>query len=629
MKHSRSFDHSALGCRALVEHPVYRKVLPRMVAHATRELGLPALPSQIKELNAAAIARLPPDLGRLLSHYLPKFADAGLLIRWRAKGRQNSFYAPIDWTGALPPELPRSWSNQVFEAILAFHTKHPSTPFTSRDIASQLASQVLLASSVAPCISALAAGRRLVRVGEVSGMTLYMEANAYLALSLRQRRAVVNNYTSASIDGDVIPTLAGAVASLARVVAQQRIREAPAEDRVALASRPIETAELTAALSQGLCVGPLNAKTLPAAIASATAKPRKTSKTALRRVGNFSNRHFYSVSDEEHSPYVDFRIAEFQLAKLIECWELRTLRGIARTRLSDSGTDVPAIVAVARFAEFAARVQWRRELLAQMPWRTLLTKGECEQHEALLDRALAVEAQMAHAVRVTGGGGIQLICHVPDIPDDGAVVPTLVIEAAAMAAGISRAKSTRELSGQLALKLGAVERAVSSRVVFEPTRDRKGGRARVYLRRSRVLCHLLRKGGGPTWAAIGAFAEDVLGDLSEADVFSWLLMNGNDRERMIAAACLAILDSMSAREALAEFLDDERRQPQRASAAMEFAVVGLARKPLLPRATGLEFVHQDLLKVLRRDSDRRIARLAMWALRSWEPAVTQRVLLAL
>lgn len=629
MKLGRGSHHAERRGEAQSARPNYRIVLPRMVANATRVLGLPALPRQVKELNAAAISRFPPCIGRFFSKYLLEFAAEGRLKRWRVEGRKLSFYAPLDWHGALPPELPISQSARLLEAIREYHRHHPDTPFTPRDIAARLVPQGCSARTVASGISVLARRGRLVRLGKVSGDTIFYETSAYRALSPRQKRASLQRYTAAILDGRATPTLASAVIALVHVVEQQRLRNLAARDRFALKGRPIETAEFAAALASGLSIGPLTEKTLSAAIASATAKPRTTSKSALRCVGSIGTRHFYTVADDKPSPYVDFRIAEYQLAKLLECDELRTLRGIARAGLATSGTAVPAVVAMARLSEYAARLQWRREFLAQMPWRTLLTKDECQQHGELVARAVAVEAQMVNAVRAIGGDGIQLASYIPDIPDDGAVVATLAVEKAATIAGLTRGKSARDLSGRLARKMGAVERTVPSRVALASTGIRRGGRARVYLRRSRVLCHFLRKVGGPTWAAIGAFAEDVLGDLSEADVFSWLLMNGKDRERMIAAACLAILDSMSAREALAAFLDDERRQPQRASAAMEFAVVGLARKPLLPRATGLEFVHQDLLKLLRRDSDRRIARLAMWTLRSWKPAVTQRELLAL
>ncbi|MDQ8153426.1 MAG: hypothetical protein P3B98_02085 [Gemmatimonadota bacterium] len=629
MKRSKQGHHEVTSGKAHAVHPVYRVVLPQMVAKATRELGLPALPRQIRALNAAAITGLPATFDRLFSHYLPKFAEAGLIRRWKLEGRRTSFYAPKNWHGALPPKLPYSMAAQFLEAARQFHRDNPATPFTSRDITARLASDVRGAGFVASGIGALATQGRLVRVGKTGCDRLYFEPRAYRALSTRARSRVVRNYATALLAGHVTTTLAAAVASLVRALEQQRFASALPSDLAALRGRPFEKAEILAAVNTSISPSALNAGNLSAAIGSATSTFRTTSDVSLRCVGSIGTRHFYAFSKASHSPYVDLRIAEYQLSRLLESAELRILRGIAGTGISDSGVRVPAVVAAARFAEFAARVQWRREVLGQMDARSLLTSNEAEQHRALIASAGDVEHELAAAVRASGGDGIQLTCDVPDIPDDGAVVPTLTVEAAAVTAGLPRGKSQRELSGRLARRLGAVERTVPSRVALAPETRRKGGRARVYLRRSRVLCYLLRKAGGPNWVAIGAYAEEVLGDLSEADVFAWLLMNGNEHDAMVAAACLAILDSMGAREALARFLEAERRQTRRASAAMEFAVIGLARKPLLPRATGLELVHRDLVRVLSRDSDRRIARLALWTLRSWEQEVGERELLTL
>lgn len=607
----------------------YANILRHMVALTTRALGLPATASQVKEHNAEAIAQLPESFGVLLSHYLPKLADGGSLKRWRAPGKRLSFYAPANWHGALPPELPPSLAARVLQAIRVFRRHHPLIPFSVRDIAEGAVPAVCTAVELSSCITSLATQERLVRVGHIGSAALYYEADAYEKLTSTAKRGLRSSYNAAACAPDAQLTLVGAISVLAQMVTEERIREASPRDRPALLKRPISTAEFANALRDGRSVGRLNKDTLREAIASATAKKRVREGTALRCVGSIGTKHFYSLEPSSHVAWMDLQIAAYQLQQLLDCSEHRTLLRLRVDGRSASGVMVPRVVGAARFAEFAARLQWRREHLSQMPWRTLLTSAEVKSHEALVGRALDAEAELSHAVRAFGGDAIQLISYVPDIPDDGALVPTLQVEKAGLACGVARSKSARDLSGRLAQKLGAVERTVSSRVEIEARSKRKGGRARVYLRRSRVLCHLINLSGGPTWSLVGAYAGEVLGDLSDSDVFCWVLEHGSDHDMMLAAAALAILDSMRAREGLASFLAEQCRLPQRASAAMEFAIVGLARKPLLPRATGLEFTHRDLLRDLRRDPDRRIARLALWTLNTWEQPVSDAELIRL
>ncbi len=98
---------------------------------------------------------------------------------------------------------------------------------------------------------------------------------------------------------------------------------------------------------------------------------------------------------------------------------------------------------------------------------------------------------------------------------------------------------------------------------------------------------------------------------------------------MVAAACLAILDSASARTALASFLTDRMQAKEHATAAMEFAIIGLGRKPLLPRETGLEHSHECLLRDLRSGNNKRLGVLAFWALESWRPGTSEQRRLAI
>jgi hypothetical protein len=292
-------------------------------------------------------------------------------------------------------------------------------------------------------------------------------------------------------------TLVGALEVIANRILKARNAKLSCADQKVIAARPLTAVDFRNALAKSEVIGPLSVETLSRAIASATSQSRRSTRPTLRCIGSAGAVHFYSIGGPRYSAYVDYRFAEYHLNQLLDCFEMNELSLIKTRGAARSGFMLPKVVGAARLAEFSARLQCRREQLEMMPWCDLLLSTEHTVHLALVHRSRRIEDELRDGVRVLGGDAIQLLLYTPDIPDDGALVATTSIERVAEVAGICFGKSARLLSGALARKLG-VERVISARLDADEEGIRLGGRDRVFLRRSRTLCHLLKKCGGPT-----------------------------------------------------------------------------------------------------------------------------------
>jgi hypothetical protein len=599
------------------------------VTGAVQRLGRPVTPKEILAHIAESSAPARRAVGIWFRRDLLRLAKRRRIERYAFETlARGSHFAPLGWIGsqrAAPP----SRQQRIRNALSKYTAEHGVLPFTSRMLRGIPAAPKLTPKQWASALSSLTRSGDLVRVGRLGGATLFADGKLFRSLSPSARKRLKARARRAMREGPASGTFTGGLELLVVAAKKVRLRGLSMSDRAIVETRPLTDAELRAPVLGGRKFGPVNSKTISRAIQSATSRGRKHVSAGFRCLGSAARTHFYGTTASWSSPFVDLRFAQHRLELLLQSHAATALTQMLARNLNLNGIAIPGAIAAQRCAEMAARCSCYREAVQSMNAPGMLTSAELEKWQQTDARAVEFEATLLDGVRAHGGDAIQLALLVPDIPDDGALVATTSAERAFSNAGLDQFKSARALSGELARRLGGVERVVSARIPGRTSDRLSGGKNRVYLRRSLVLCYVLRRWGGLAWHAAAAIAAATLGELSDSTVFEWLLNHGSEAEVPIAAACLAILDTVSARECLAQFLISEGTRTDRASAATEFALLGLSKKPVLPRVTALEHTHGEALNRFTDGRHPRLSPLAQRVLLSWQPTATEAMRLAL
>lgn len=365
---------------------------------------------------------------------------------------------------------------------------------------------------------------------------------------------------------------------------------------------------------------------VPIGLRYAAAARAGTDNPALVAVGTVGDRKYYHVNKDPRSvAYLEY----LRTAREYRAWERQhpVDELIHALTLSSAGVlPVGSCIEQARIASLRRVIRRWQEKLTDVKERTPLLMSEVREAEKW-QRSLEQGYERLSAWQAPS-----------------ASVATSGVEDSASRVDIARA--SQELQSLVGMRLKGPRlvqgRLQAIRALKTPPDDSgndqaAGGRGRPvenYWERVSYAGYTLGRWGGPRVGAIMTLAAHVAGDLRTPEPFIQTLQWDAPDTHPGAAAVLGMFDDTTSRDALAEYLREAMRSEGTGGAdrlaAMEIAVLGLARLPVGGVAQGLRDEEEEVLQAIADSaSDARLRDTAEVVLRAWREQWDREALLDL